>query len=123
MVGNPTCLLKQMGDTVGGPQTGLVAQSLRSAFESLFDLAEILCAQAWLAASTARLLQSGAAFLPQLDRPLTYRLPVHPDSPRHSRLTVPLLQQPRRMHPPLLKRLKVSSNSCRISHAQTIAWN
>ena len=64
MVGNPTFLLDQMGDTVGGPQTGLVAQNFRTAFESLLDLAEILCTQARLTASTARLLQSGAAFLP-----------------------------------------------------------
>ena len=50
MVGNPTFLLDQMGDTAGGPQAGLVAQSFRTAFESLLDLAEILDAQAWLAA-------------------------------------------------------------------------
>ena len=64
MVGNPTFLLDQMGDTLGGPQTGLVAQNFRTAFESLLDLAEILCTQARLTTSTARLLQSGAAFLP-----------------------------------------------------------
>src|SRR3974377_1659094 len=63
MVGNPTFLLDQMGDTAGGPQTGLVAQSFRTAFESLLDLAQILRAQAWLAARTARLLQSSATFL------------------------------------------------------------
>ena len=63
MIDNPTFLLDQMSNTVGGPQTGLVAQSFRTAFEALLDLAEILRAQAWLAASTARLLQSGAALL------------------------------------------------------------
>ena len=63
MVGNPTFLLDQMGDTVGGPQSGLVAQAFRTAFESLLDLAQILHAQPWLAASTARLLQPGAAVL------------------------------------------------------------
>ena len=42
--------------------------------ESLLDLAEILRAQAWFAARTARLLQSGATFLTQLDRPLAHRL-------------------------------------------------
>jgi hypothetical protein len=61
MVGNPTFLLDQMGDTVGGPQTGLVAQSLRTAFEPLLNLAEILGAQARLAARPARFLQSSAA--------------------------------------------------------------
>jgi hypothetical protein len=64
MVGNSTFLLNQMGHTVGGPQTGLVAQSFRTAFECLLDLAKIFGAQAWLAARTARLLQSGAAFVP-----------------------------------------------------------
>jgi len=123
MVDNPTFLLDQMGYTVGGPQSGLIPQSLRTAFESLLDLAQILRAQAWLAASPARLLQSGPSLLAYLGRPLTYRLPVHPDSPRDFRLAVPLLQQSRRLHPPLLKCLKVSPNSCRISHAETIAWN
>jgi hypothetical protein len=60
MIDNLTFLLDQTGNTVGGPQTGLIAQSLRTALESLLDLAEILRAQAWLAASPARLLQSGA---------------------------------------------------------------
>jgi len=64
MVGNSTFLLNQMGHTVGGPQTGLVVQNFRTAFESLLDLAEILCTQARLTASPARFLQSGAAFLP-----------------------------------------------------------
>jgi len=63
MVGNPTFSLDQMGDTVAGPQSGLVAQSFRTALESLLDLAEILGAQAWLATRPARLLQSGAALL------------------------------------------------------------
>jgi len=81
MVGNPTFLLNQMGDTAGGPQTGLEAQSFRTAFESLLDLAQILRAQAWLAARTARLLQSGAAFISQLDRPLTHRLAMRSHAP------------------------------------------
>jgi len=72
-----------MGDTAGGPQTGLVAQSSRTALESLLDLAEILRAQAWFAARTARLLQSGATFLTQLDRPLAHRLAVRSHPPGH----------------------------------------
>jgi hypothetical protein len=48
MVGNPTFLLDQMGDTMGGPQSGLVAQRFWTALESLLDLAEILRPQAWL---------------------------------------------------------------------------
>ena len=63
MVDNPTFLFDQMSDTVGGPQTGLVAQSFRTTFEPLLDLAQILRAQAWLAARPACLLQSGAAVL------------------------------------------------------------
>ena len=62
MIDNPTFLLDQMGNPVGGPQTGLIAQSLRTAFESLLDLAEILRTQAWFATGTTRLPQSGAAF-------------------------------------------------------------
>lgn len=123
MVGNPTFLLDQMGDTSGGPQPGLVAQHFRTPLESLFELAKILRAQAWLAASTGRPLQPSAAVLAQLGRPLTYRLPVRSHSSGYFRLAVTLLKQPRRLHPPLLKCLKVSPNSCRISHAQTIAWN
>ena len=81
MIDNPTFLLDQMGNTVGGPQTGLVAQNFRATFEALLDLAEILRAQAWLAASTARLLQCGAAFFSQLDRPLTHRLAMRSHPP------------------------------------------
>jgi hypothetical protein len=62
MVGNPTFLLDQMGDTAGSPQTGLVAQSFRTAFESPLNLAEILGAKPWLAASPACLPQSDTAF-------------------------------------------------------------
>jgi hypothetical protein len=61
MVGNSTFLLDQMGDTAGGPQTGLIAQDFRTAFECLLDLAQILGAQAWLAARPARFLQASAA--------------------------------------------------------------
>ena len=81
MVDNSTFLLDQMGDALGGPQIGLVTQSFRTTFESLHNLPEILCAQARLAASTARLLQSGAAFISQLDRPLTHRLAMRSHAP------------------------------------------
>lgn len=64
MVGNPTFLLDQMGDTVGGPQTGLIAQRLRTAFESLLDFAQVLGAQAGFAARPARPLQASPAVLP-----------------------------------------------------------
>src|SRR5271166_4460233 len=100
-----------MGDTVDGPQTSLITQSFRTAFESLLDLAEIRGAQAWLAASTARLLQSGATFFPQPGGPLTYRLAVRSHPSGHFRLTVPLLQHPRGLHPPPLQCLEVSANS------------
>jgi hypothetical protein len=123
MVGNPTFLLNQMGDTVGGPQTGFIAKNLRTAFESLLDLAEILHAQPWFAASTARLLQPGTAVLAQLGRPLTYRLPVRSHSSGHFRLAVPLLQQPRGLHPPPLQGREISTNSRRISHAHSLAGN
>jgi len=83
MIGNSTFLLDQMGDTAGGPQADLVAQSFRTAFESLLDLAEILRAQAWLAASPSSLLQSGAAFDGQLRGPLTHRLAVRSHAPGH----------------------------------------
>jgi len=83
MVGNSTFLLDQMGDTAGGPQTGLIAQNFRTAFECLLDLAEILGAQAWLAASPPSLLQSGAAFDGQLRGPLTHRLAVCSYAPGH----------------------------------------
>jgi len=83
MVGNSTFLLDQMGHTVGGPQTGLVAQSFWTAFECLLDLAEILGAQARLAASPSSLLQSGAALDGQLRGPLTHRLAVCSHAPGH----------------------------------------
>jgi len=63
MVGNSTFLLDQMGHTLGRPQAGLVTQHFRSAFESQFELAEVVRAQARLATGTARLLQPDAAFL------------------------------------------------------------
>ena len=63
MIGNSTFLPDQMGDTFGRPQAGLVAQGFRTAFESHFELAEIVRVQTRLATGMARPLQSDASFL------------------------------------------------------------
>jgi hypothetical protein len=63
MIGNPTFLLDQMGDTLGSPQAGLVTQSLWTAFESPLEFAQVLRTQARLATGTTRFLQPGAPVL------------------------------------------------------------
>ena len=56
----------------------------------------------------------------QLLRPPTHRLPVHAHPPRHLGLMNSLGQQPRRPQPPVPQCLKVSPNSCWISHGPTL---
>jgi hypothetical protein len=43
------------------------------------------------------------------------------DSPRHFRLTVSLLQQPRRLHPPPLQCHEIPAYSGWVSHTHTVA--
>jgi hypothetical protein len=121
MILDATFPLDQVRHPCRGPQTGSITQSLRALREPLLDLAEFVGIQTRLASGTARLLQSGAPVIAQLDRPLAYRLPMSADSPRHFRLTVSLLQQPRGLHPPPLQCHEISAYSGWVSHTHTVA--
>jgi hypothetical protein len=56
----------------------------------------------------------------RLTRPLRDRLPMCPYAAGDFRLAIALVQQPRRLHPPLLQSLKVPAHSRWIAHAGTL---
>ena len=125
MVLHPAFVLDQVGYPPRRPQAGFIAQRLRPAFQSPFDAPQCFRTETGLAQSSSRLLQRTPSTL--LLAPVavptdltTADAPMHPHTPGHLRLTVSLLQQPRRFHPPPFQCLKISANSRWIAHTGTV---
>ena len=94
-------LLDHVGHT-RRPQVGFIAESLRPTLQTELNAPQILRTKARPAPGSAGFLQRPPSPLLQLLRPSPDRLPACSYAPGDLRLAIALLQQPLRLHPPLL---------------------
>ena len=121
MVADSAFLFDQVGHPPRGPQTGFVAQSLGPTLQPALDVPQIFRTQTRSASRPSRLLEGPLSAPLELLRPAVHGLPMHSHPAGYFRLRNSLLQQPSPEEASLLQRLKISSNSCWVSHRPTLA--
>jgi hypothetical protein len=121
VVSNAALHIDQFGNTTRRPQTVLEAQSLRSALQPALDSAQIYRTQARWTPDLLRFAKRTASAFLQLSCPSTDRLPMHSDLPCDFGLAQASAQQIDGLHPALLKRIEIPSNSGWVSHAPSIS--
>jgi hypothetical protein len=124
MIFLPGFTLNQVGHSPGGPQTGVVAQSLRTCLQAAPYLLQLGWLQARLASSTTGLLErSGSVLCPRL-MPTVNRLPMNAQASGHFCLANTLIEELGGFQTTLFqlrKLLGVALYAFRISHARRLA--
>jgi hypothetical protein len=112
--------LDQIGHTPGGPQSGAVAQHLRTFFQPAPQLFQLGRQQSRLTTSPTDLTQRTAASFAPGSVPSTYRLPVNLKPSGYLALAQALVEEPGGLEPPPFQFSEIAFNAFWIAHAQRL---
>jgi hypothetical protein len=118
VVTNPEFLLDQVRHPRAGPQRSLVAQCLRPAQQQPFQPLALLSTESGLSSGAPGLAQAVLTTFSILRHPTHHGLPGDLHPPGHFGLIQTFVQQTNGLEAALLQRLKVASNSGRVSHTR-----
>jgi hypothetical protein len=121
MILNTTFLLDEVRHPGRRPQSGFIAECLRTPLQRSRQALQLWGPESWLAAGPARPLQAAASLALQLPSPAAHRLPMHAHLSGNLRLAQTLGQQSRRPPATSFQNYKVPSYSGWISHAERLA--